>query len=81
MSLLTERLVRDVNEYDRTYWSTYESYGYAPIPQASRYLFVQWISFLGTFSLFIDFAHNIRVVLIVCVCKYEREPTTVIIFC
>ena len=73
MSLLTERLVRDVNEYDRTYWSTYESYGYAPIPQASRYLFVRWISSFGTFSLVIDFAHDIRVVLIVCVCEYERE--------
>ena len=81
MSLLTKSLLRDVNEYDHTYYSTYESYGYAPIPQASRYLFVQWISFLETFSLFIDFAHNIRVVLIVYVCEYEREPTTVITFC
>ena len=50
MSLLTKSLVRDVNEYDRTYWSTYESYGYAPIPQASRYLFVRWISSFGTLT-------------------------------
>ena len=37
--------------------------------------------FLGPLAVFIDFAHNIRVALIVYVCEYEREPTTVIKFC
>ena len=34
----------------------------------------------GTVNLTTDFAHSVRIVLILCVCEYEQEPPTVILF-
>ena len=69
-----------VDGHDRTYQSAQVSYGYA-IDSASLSLFILLMDIcFGTVNLTTDFAHSVRIVLILCVCEYEQEPPTVILF-